>query len=52
MTFAEQDGKTVQTFHQAPFPTVERRDSHIGGWNECFDREQAYAEAIAQGEPP
>lgn len=48
VTFTEQDGKTVQTFHQAPFLTVEGRDSHVGGWNECFDREQAYAESLAE----
>jgi uncharacterized protein YndB with AHSA1/START domain len=52
VTFAETDGKTVQTFHQAPFLNVEARDSHIVGWNECFDREQDYAEAIARREKP
>lgn len=50
VTFTEQDGKTVQTFHQAPFTRVEARDSHISGWNECFDREQAYAEDLAKEE--
>ena len=50
VTFTEQDGKTVQAFHQAPFTRVEARDSHIGGWNECFDREQAYVESLARGE--
>ena len=50
VTFTEQDGKTVQTFHQTPFTSVESRDSHIGGWNECFDREQSYAESLARGE--
>jgi uncharacterized protein YndB with AHSA1/START domain len=48
LTFTEADGGTIQTFHQAPFNTVERRDSHIGGWNEAFDSEQAYAEAQAR----
>jgi uncharacterized protein YndB with AHSA1/START domain len=48
VTFTEEGGKTVQSFHQAPFTTVETRDSHVGGWNECFDREQAYAEALAE----
>ncbi|HEY0649802.1 SRPBCC domain-containing protein [Phenylobacterium sp.] len=38
------DGRTRQTFHQAPFMSVERRDSHIEGWNACFDSEQVYAE--------
>jgi uncharacterized protein YndB with AHSA1/START domain len=31
--FEERDGKTVQTFHQRPFLNVERRYSHVGGWN-------------------
>jgi uncharacterized protein YndB with AHSA1/START domain len=42
VTFEERDGRTVQTFHQAPFLQVEARDAHIGGWNQCFDHEQAY----------
>jgi uncharacterized protein YndB with AHSA1/START domain len=50
VTFAEEDGKTVQSFHQAPFLHVDARDNHVGGWNECFDREQAYAEALAKEE--
>jgi len=52
VTFAEKDGKTVQSFHQAPFLHVEARDSHIGGWNSCFDQEQAYVERLAKGEQP
>lgn len=52
VTFTEQDGKTVQSFHQAPFLHVEGRDSHVVGWNECFDREQAYAEKLAIEERP
>jgi uncharacterized protein YndB with AHSA1/START domain len=48
ITFEERDGKTVQTFHQAPFSNVERRDSHVGGWSEAFDKEAAYAEKIAR----
>jgi uncharacterized protein YndB with AHSA1/START domain len=48
ITFEERDGKTVQTFHQAPFRNVERRDSHVGGWSEAFDKEAAYAEKIAK----
>src|SRR5262249_9358891 len=35
ISFEERDGKTVQTFHQAPFSSVERRDSHVGGWSEA-----------------
>jgi uncharacterized protein YndB with AHSA1/START domain len=43
ITFAEHDGKTVQTFHQTPFLNVERRDSHVGGWTSAFDKQAAYA---------
>jgi uncharacterized protein YndB with AHSA1/START domain len=50
VTFTEQDGKTIQSFHQAPFVHVEGRNSHVVGWSECFDREQAYAENLAKGE--
>ena len=52
VTFAEQQGMTIQTFHQTPFTSVERRDSHVVGWSLLLDREQAYAEALAQGEQP
>ncbi len=50
VTFEAKGGGTVQTFHQTPFTSVESRDSHVGGWNECFDREQAYAETLAREE--
>jgi uncharacterized protein YndB with AHSA1/START domain len=48
ITFEERDGKTIQTFHQTPFANVERRDSHLGGWSEAFDKERIYAEKIAK----
>jgi uncharacterized protein YndB with AHSA1/START domain len=48
VTFEAVGGKTVQTFHQAPFLHVEARDSHIGGWNQSFDRERDYAERLAR----
>ena len=48
ITFAERDGKTVQTFHQAPFLSQERRDNHIGGWNQSFDRQATYAQKLAK----
>jgi uncharacterized protein YndB with AHSA1/START domain len=48
ITLEERDGKTVQIFHQAPFANVERRDSHVVGWSEAFDKEAAYAERIAR----
>jgi uncharacterized protein YndB with AHSA1/START domain len=48
ISFEERDGKTIQTFHQTPFLNVERRDSHVVGWNQAFDKEQAYAEKVAK----
>ena len=42
------DGRARQTFHQAPFANVPRRDSHIEGWTGCFDREETYLSALAQ----
>lgn len=50
VTFAERDGKTIQTFHQAPFSSVAIRDSHIGGWNSLFNKQQLYVENIAVAE--
>ena len=50
VTFAEQDGRTVQTFHQTPFSSVEGRDSHVGGWNSMFDKQQVYVENLAVAE--
>ena len=45
--FHEEGGRTVQTFHQTPFLSVESRDSHVGGWSSAFDKQQAYAETLA-----
>ncbi|MCA1993132.1 MAG: SRPBCC domain-containing protein [Coleofasciculus sp. S288] len=50
VTFAEHDGKTKLTFHQAFFLSVEARDSHRSGWSECLDRLADYlVEASKQG---
>jgi uncharacterized protein YndB with AHSA1/START domain len=38
VTLADEAGKTKMTFHQAIFESVERRDSHQGGWSSAFDR--------------
>lgn len=46
ITFAERDGKTVQTFHQTPFLSRERRDSHVGGWSGAFDKQAGYLEEL------
>jgi uncharacterized protein YndB with AHSA1/START domain len=47
VTLTERDGKTEQTFHQTPFLDEETRDSHVGGWSECLDRERAFVEKMA-----
>ncbi|HEY9132030.1 MAG TPA: SRPBCC domain-containing protein [Dyella sp.] len=46
----EKNGRTIQTFHQMPFANIASRDSHIGGWNSLFNKQQVYAEnfAVAQ----
>ncbi len=38
LTFRDRDGKTEMTFRQTGFRSAESRDSHRGGWNECFDK--------------
>lgn len=44
ITFREEaDGRTTQIFHQTPFTSVERRDSHVGGWTSLFNKLAAYA---------
>jgi uncharacterized protein YndB with AHSA1/START domain len=50
ITFVEQNGTTIQTFHQTPFHTVERRNNHIVGWSRLLDCEQAYLETLAKGD--
>jgi uncharacterized protein YndB with AHSA1/START domain len=52
ITFEERDGKTVQTFHQSPFLNVERRDSHVGGWTQTFDKLGAYVATITKETTP
>lgn len=49
VTFAEQNGMTIQTFHQTPFTSVERRDNHVTGWSSLLDRQQRYVETAAHG---
>lgn len=50
VTFAERDGRTIQTFHQTPFASVASRDSHVGGWNSLFNKQQIYVENVALAE--
>ena len=49
ITFEEHDGKTVQTFHQRPFLTIERRNSHVDGWNQAFGKLEIYIAKLAKG---
>jgi uncharacterized protein YndB with AHSA1/START domain len=50
VSFAEKDGNTIQTFHQTPFSSVASRDSHVGGWNSLFNKQQLYVENFAVAE--
>jgi uncharacterized protein YndB with AHSA1/START domain len=50
VTLAEKDGNTVQAFHQTPFSDIASRDSHVGGWNSLFNKQQVYVENIAVAE--
>ena len=45
--FEERAGRTAQHFHQTPFTSVASRDSHVGGWNSLFNKQQLYAENFA-----
>lgn len=47
VSFEAEGGKTRMNFVQTPFDTVENRDSHHGGWSECFDRLAAYIKVAA-----
>lgn len=42
VTFEDVGGKTLMTFRQAVFESVESRDSHEAGWDECLDRLAAW----------
>ena len=46
LKFEERDGRTTQTFHQAPFLNNERRDSHRGGWTSAFEKLARRIEAL------
>ena len=48
ITFEEEGGSTVQRFHQAPFATVARRDSHTKGWTSVVERTHSYVERLAR----
>jgi uncharacterized protein YndB with AHSA1/START domain len=38
ITLAADGDRTAMTFHQAPFASIESRDSHNQGWTSSFDR--------------
>lgn len=50
VTFEARGEKTLQTFHQTPFSSVAVRDSHVGGWNSLFNKQQLHAENFALAE--
>jgi uncharacterized protein YndB with AHSA1/START domain len=47
VTFAEYDGKTRLTLHQAVFDSVESRNGHQVGWTSCLERFADYLAASA-----
>ncbi len=44
--FRERNGKTEQSFHQAPFINSERRDSHVEGWTSAFNKQANYLSSL------
>ena len=46
--FLAEDGKTRQVFRQAGFESAADRASHEAGWNECFDKEEAYLSGLVR----
>jgi uncharacterized protein YndB with AHSA1/START domain len=47
ITLAADGDQTAMTFHQAPFASVESRDSHNQGWSSSFDRLAALVAELA-----
>ncbi len=41
--FTDHADETMMTFEQSGFTSIESRDGHAGGWNQCFDRLSQYA---------
>lgn len=44
VTLESRAGRTLQTFHQAPFSSVAIRDSHVEGWSSLFNKQALHAE--------
>jgi uncharacterized protein YndB with AHSA1/START domain len=42
ITFTKIGNKTEMNFHQAPFPDVDSRDAHNGGWSSAFECLEEY----------
>ena len=49
LTFEDKGDKTQMTFRQTGFATASSRDGHEGGWNESFERLDAYLKAFQNG---
>lgn len=45
VTFAEKGGQTEMHFRQTGFDSMESRNGHAEGWNECFDLLDAFLRA-------
>ncbi len=48
ITFEDQNGQTLMTFHQGSFDSVQSRDGHRGGWSESIDRLDTYLQQVAK----
>jgi uncharacterized protein YndB with AHSA1/START domain len=46
ITFEEAAGRTLMTFHQAPFADVGARDRHVEGWTSAFGKIAAYLQKL------
>lgn len=46
VTLTPEGDKTRMTFKQAPFPSLEERDGHEGGWSEAFDKLGLYVASL------
>jgi hypothetical protein len=49
ISFAEDQGRTKVTLHQAIFETDSARDDHVVGWNEALDHLQTYVTRAVAG---
>ncbi len=50
VTFADLDGKTAMTLHQAIFESVAVRDDHVRGWGEAIDHLAEYVAKAARNQ--